>query len=316
MNEMEAEKVYNTLAASFTRRNPKSQDIHNAAINSLPGGNTRSVLYYHPFPLVIKSAQGSILTDADGHDYIDLLGEYTAGLYGHSDPKIINAIVEATKRGLNFGSHHEDEVKLAELVKQRFPSMDLLRFTNSGTEATLMALSVAKAYTGRKKILVFDGGYHGGAFTFKDMKSSVVNAPHEYLIATYNDLHSVHGLLRANKNDVAAVLVEPMMGSGGAIHPVSGFLDGLRKAATEAGAVLIFDEVMTSRMHSGGGIQSQLPASAAPDLTTLGKYIGGGISFGAFGGRKDIMELFDPRKPNALQHAGEQIVMRVAVSLC
>lgn len=302
---METEKAYNALEISFTNRNPKSKSVHDAAINALPGGNTRSVLYYHPFPLSIKTAKGSILTDVDGHEYIDLLGEYTAGLYGHSEPTIIKAIIEATNRGLNFGSQHEDEVRLANLVKKRFPSIDLLRFTNSGTEATLMALSAAKAYTGRGKILVFDGGYHGGAFTFKDMKSSVVNAPHEYLIATYNDLHSVHRLLQANKNAVAAILVEPMMGSGGAIPPVMGFLEGLRKAATDAGSVLIFDEVMTSRMHAGGGIQSQLPAAAAPDMTTLGKYIGGGMSFGAFGGKKAIMELFDPRKPGALQHAGE-----------
>lgn len=304
---MAAEQAYNILSTSFANSNPTSQSIYNAATSALPGGNTRSVLYYHPFPLAIKTARGSTLTDVDGHEYIDLLGEYTAGLYGHSEPKIIKAINEAVERGLNFGSHHGDEVKLAELVKKRFPSIDLIRFTNSGTEATLMALSVAKAYTGRSKILVFDGGYHGGAFMFKDGKSSVVNAPHDYLIATYNDLRSVDCLLRASKGSVAAIIVEPMMGSSGAIPPIPGFLEGLRKAATEAGALLIFDEVMTSRMHAGGGIQSQVPAAAAPDLTTLGKYIGGGMSFGAFGGRKGIMELFDPRKPNALAHAGKYL---------
>ena len=182
--------------------------------------------------------------------------------------------------------------------------MELLRFTNSGTEATLMALAAAKAYTGKKKVLVFDGAYHGGAFIFKDGKSSVVNAPHEYLIARFNDLSSVRQALDANRGDVAAILVEPMIGSGGAIPGDRSFLEGLRKAADESNAVLIFDEVMTSRMHSGSGIQSQLPAGMRPDMTTLGKYIGGGMSFGAFGGNRAIMELFDPRKPNALAHAG------------
>lgn len=320
---MSAQTAYEALSAAFTAQNPRSKAIHEAATKSLPGGNTRSVLYYDPFPLSIKRAEGSRLIDVDGHEYVDLLGEYTAGLYGHSEPLIINAITEAAKRGLNFGSHHEDESKLAELVKQRFPSMDLIRFTNSGTEATLMTLSVAKAYTGRSKILVFDGGYHGGAFAFKDGKSSAVNAPHDYLIARYNDLQSVQALLDApgNRGQVAVIIVEPMMGSSGAIPPASGFLEGLRKAATAAGAVLIFDEVMTSRMHEGGGIQSQLPSSLHPDMTTLGKvgtfnrerflwltvvkYIGGGMSFGAFGGKKAIMDLFDPRKPNALAHAGK-----------
>ncbi len=307
MSSANASAVYDKLASNFTARNARSKRIHDAAIKSLPGGNTRSVLYYEPFPLSIKRAEGSNLFDVDGHDYVDLLGEYTAGLYGHSEPLIINAITEAAKRGINFGSQHEDEGKLAELVKQRFPSMELIRFTNSGTEATLMALSAAKAYTDRSKILVFDGGYHGGAFTFKNGKSSVVNAPHDYLIARYNDLPSVYALLDddANRQQVAAIIVEPMMGSSGAIPPVAKFLEGMRHLATAAGAVLIFDEVMTSRMHAGGGIQSQLSASIRPDMTTLGKYIGGGMSFGAFGGKREIMELFDPRKPNALSHAGE-----------
>ncbi|KAK3716154.1 hypothetical protein LTR37_006599 [Vermiconidia calcicola] len=254
----------------------------------------------------MESAESSRLKDVDGHDYVDLLGEYTAGLYGHSEPIIINAITEAAKKGLSFGSQHEGESVLAALVKQRFPSIDLLRFTNSGTEATLMAISAAKAYTGKKKVLVFDGAYHGGAFTFKGGKSSPVNAPHEYLIAKFNDLDSVEALLQGNGNagQVACILVEPMIGSGGAILGERGFLEGLRKAATASDAVLIFDEVMTSRMHEGGGIQSQFPSDLRPDITTLGKYIGGGMSFGAFGGKRAIMELFDPRNPNALSHAG------------
>ena len=297
---------YSELAESFTARNLNSKAIYDRATQALPGGNTRSVLFYHPFPVCINKAEGAKLYDVDGHEYVDLLGEYTAGLYGHSEPVIINAISEAAKRGLNFGSQHEDEVKLATLVKGRFPSMELLRFTNSGTEATLMALAAAKIYTGKTKIMVFDGAYHGGAFTFKDGKSNPVNAPHEYVIARYNDLLSVQRLLQASANNgkVAAIIVEPMIGSGGAIPAERSFLAGLSRAAKESGAVLIYDEVMTSRMHEGGGIQSQLPEESRPDMTTLGKYIGGGMSFGAFGGKRAILDLFDPRKPNSQPHAG------------
>lgn len=301
--------------------------LHIAYIHShlISGGNTRSVLFYTPFPLSITSASHSTLHSADGASYTDLLGEYTAGLYGHSDPTITSTIISTVQKGLNFGSHHEDEGRLASLVKARFPSMDLLRFTNSGTEANLMALAAAKIATGgRKKVLVFANGYHGGTFLFSGGASSVINVPYEYLIATYNDLDSVYRLLReeGNVGDVAAIIVEPMMGSGGCIPADGAFLMGLRKAADESGAVLIYDEVMTSRMFRGGGMQSQLPVEMRPDMTTLGKYIGGGMSFGsfnvshtfiwlvlmccvgAFGGKRSIMEIFDPRRPDSIKHAG------------
>lgn len=231
------------------------------------------MLFYHPFPVSVSSASGSSLTSADGHIYTDLLGEYTAGLYGHSEPIITKAITEAVSRGLSFGSQHEDEVKLAELIKERFPSIDLLRFTNSGTEATLMAIAAAKVYTGKNKILVFANAYHGGVFSFKGEHSSPVNAPHEYLIATYNDIDSVRSILndtQSNGEDLAAILVEPMMGSGGAIPASDDFLVNLKRFAVKKKAVLIYDEVMTSRMYEGGGIQSRLPERYGPDMTTLG----------------------------------------------
>lgn len=169
-----------------------------------------------------------------------------------------------------------------------------------------MAVAAAVHYTGKKKVVVFAGGYHGGAFIFKGGKSSPINAPYDYVIAEYNHLSSVQSLLNApeNINNVAAIILEPMIGSGGAIPATPEFLQGLRQAANDADALLIFDEVMTSRMHEGGGIQSQLPLECRPDLTTLGKYIGGGMSFGAFGGTHSIMEMFDPRKNGSIAHAG------------
>lgn len=243
--------------------------------------------------------------DKDGHEYTDILGEYTAGLYGHSDPRIMSALADALSRGVSFGSHHEDEHKLAQLIKARF-KFDLMRFTNSGTEATLMSLAVSKYYTGKKKVMVFGGSYHGAAFIFAGNRVNPVNAPHEYIIAKYNDLSSVQKLLNApeNKDNVAAIIVEGIIGAAGAIPADQSFLLGLRKEATKAKAVFIIDEVMTSRLYQGGGVQSQLPDDMRPDLTTLGKYIGGGMSFGAFGGKREIMELFDPRRPDHLQHAG------------
>ena len=172
---MDTERIseaYERAAKTFTERHPKSKQLHEQACNSLPGGNVRTVLFYNPFPLSIARGSGSKLYDADGHEYVDLLGEYTAGLYGHSDPTILKAITDALQRGISYGGQHEDEHNLAMLIKQRFPSIELLRFTNSGTEANLMALAAAKVYTGKKKIVVFDGGYHGGVLSFKGGKGT------------------------------------------------------------------------------------------------------------------------------------------------
>ena len=302
-----AQEAYDALAYEHTTNNPKSKASYETATKSLPGGNTRTVLFYEPFPLYTEKAEGCHLWDVDGHKYVDLLGEYTAGLYGHSNPVILGAIQAALKRGLSFGSHHADEARLAQVIIDRFSSIELVRFTNSGTEATLMALAAAKIYTSRSKIMVFEGGYHGGGFLFKSGPHPV-NVPHNYLMAQYNDKNSVDGLIAANENDIAAMIVEPMIGSGGCISGTPDFLAHLRKKATEIGALLVFDEVMTSRLYSGGGIQSEL--GITPDLTILGKYIGGGMSFGAFGGKTDIMSMYDPRttstvrKNASVPHAG------------
>jgi len=176
----------------------------------------------------------------------------------------------------------------------------LIRFTNSGTEANLMALAAATVFTGRRKILVFEGGYHGGVLNFSTSGSSVVNVPHEFIVGAYNDLERSLRLIETHCDQVAAILVEPMLGSG-CIPADADFLRGLRDAATRHGALLIFDEVMTSRLSSGGRQQT---LNITPDLTTLGKYLGGGMSFGAFGGRRDVMAQFDPRVAGALAHAG------------
>jgi len=286
--------------ARFTEQNPESAARYANACASMPGGNTRSVLHYSPFPLTMQRGEGPRLWDADGHEYLDFLGEYTAGLYGHSHPVIMATLRSALERGLVMGAPGNAERELAELMCARFPSCDLVRFCNSGTEANLMALGAARAATGRSHVMVFDGGYHGGVLYFGH-GGSPVNAPFPFLLGRYNDLDATLDVLRPHVDDTAAILVEPMMGSGGGIPGSLEFLQGLRDIATEHGIALIFDEVMTSRL-SPGGLQAKL--GITPDLTSFGKYLGGGITFGAFGGRERFLAAFDPRRPDALPHAG------------
>jgi len=283
-------------ARRYVERNPESKRLHDERARVMPGGNTRSVLHVEPFPLTIVRAEGARIYDADGHEYLDFLGEFTAGLYGHSHPVILEAIREALANGIVLGAPNRYEASLAEAVCARFPSIDLLRFCNSGTEANVMAISLARAVTGRSKIVVFDNGYHGGVLYFRH-GGSPLNYPVPFVIAAYNDVASADLV----DEDTAAVLVEPLQGSGGVIPGDPAFLQALRDATQERGALLIFDEVMTSRL-AWGGLQEVL--GITPDLTTLGKYIGGGLASGAFGGRRDLMERFDPARPDALPHAG------------
>jgi glutamate-1-semialdehyde 2,1-aminomutase len=289
----EAEELYRA-------RNPKSLAQHRQACAAMPGGNTRSAIHVDPFPLTMVRGDGARLWDIDGHEYVDFLSEFTAGIYGHSHPAIRKAIDAALDGGLNFGAHNALEARFAAAICARFPSIELVRFTNSGTEANLMAVSASRAITGRRKILVFAGGYHGGVFYFRG-HGSPLNAPFEYLLGRYNDLAAVEALVDPHRAELAAILVEPMQGTTGCIPAERSFLAGLRALANDTGALLIFDEVMTSRLAPGGLQQAH---GILPDLTTLGKYVGGGMSFGAFGGRADLMERFDPRRPDAFQHAG------------
>jgi glutamate-1-semialdehyde 2,1-aminomutase len=285
---------------SYSRARPKSAAAHEAARAVMPGGNTRSTLFYTPFPTAMKSGQGCYLEDIDGNKYLDLCGEYTAGLFGHSDPRIQALLHQVIANGISLASVGENEAKLAAILCARFPALELVRFTNSGTEANLMALAAARAHTGRSKIIAFRGGYHGGVMSFVT-GGSVVNAPFSVTLAEYNDLPGTLALIREHAADLAAVLLEPMMGSGGCIPATREFLAGLRDATREVGAMLIFDEVMTSR-HTAGGLQKL--HGITPDLVSLGKYIAGGMSFGAFGGRADVMSVFDSHKPGALVHSG------------
>lgn len=286
--------------ARYVAANPLSHEQHLKAAKVLPGGNTRSVLFSTPFPITLTSSRGCKVTSLDGREYIDFLGEYTAGLYGHSDPALVAAVKTALERGWVMGGHIQAEEELARQICKRFPSIDLVRFTNSGTEANLYAISAAKAISGKPKVLVFEGAYHGGVFVF-GAKSSPLTAPFDFEKAPYNDVQGTRAVLEANRGAIGTIVVEPMQGSGGCIPADPAFLKMLREWADQNAAILVFDEIMTSRLAPGG---LQGVHAIRPDLTTLGKYVGGGFSFGAFGGREDLMARFDPTRPDALGHAG------------
>jgi len=287
-------------SARYVSANPASQARHLKARESLPGGNTRSVLWYEPFPVALTGGEGVYVTDLDGHRYADFVSEYSAGLYGHSNPIIMAAMTEAIGNGVALGGPNTYEARLAEELVARFVALERVRFCNSGTEANIMALSAARAITGRDKVMVFHEGYHGGVLTFGH-GGSVLNLPFPYVFADYNDVEGSEALLRANKDSIAAVILEQMLGGGGCIRATDAFLSMLRRVTQEIGALLIFDEVMTSRQHFNG---MQAITGVVPDLMTLGKYIGGGASFGAFGGREDLMRHFDPTAPHAFGHGG------------
>src|ERR1041385_8101742 len=199
----EAQEQYRT-------RNPKSLAQYQEACAALPGGNTRSAIFVDPFPLTMAKGEGAHLGDLDGHEYVDFLSEFTAGVFGHSHPLIRQAIDAALDGGWNMGAHGPAEARFARAICDRFPSIDLVRFTNSGTEANLMAVAAACAITGRGKILVFSGGYHGGVFYFRG-KGSAVNAPFDFLVAPYNDSAGTRALVAPDAKNLAAILIEPML---------------------------------------------------------------------------------------------------------
>jgi len=298
--EGEIRRHLEALKFEYGKRNPKSKAQHEDARKSMPGGNTRSNLHFSPFPLCFASAEGARLHDLDGHSYLDFLGEYTAGIYGHSNSEILAALHEIGKQGLSFGGQTRWEGRFARLITERFPAIELVRFTNSGTEANLYAIGAARAFTGRSKIVVFEGSYHGGAMTFTIDKHPL-NVPFEFLIASYNDTKSVQKLMAEHRGEVAAILVEPMLSSGGCIAGSEEFLNSLRSITRDFGSVLIFDEVVTSRLAPSG---LHALFNISPDLVTLGKYLGGGLSCGAFGGQAKIMEQFDPTSNGAIAHSG------------
>jgi glutamate-1-semialdehyde 2,1-aminomutase len=286
----------------------ESEAVFAAAQTMMPGGVSSPVRAFKSVggqPIVFDRVQGAYAWDIDGNQYIDYIGTWGPAICGHAHPDVINAICETAQKGTSFGAPCRLENVLAELVIDAVPSIEMVRFVNSGTEACMSVLRLMRAFTGREKIIKFEGCYHGHADMFLVKagsgvatlglpdspgvpKSTTVNT----LTAPFNDLEAVRSLFEANPNEISGIILEPVVGNAGFIPPDAGFLAGLRELTREHGALLVFDEVMTGFRIAYGGAQAKF--GITPDLTTLGKIIGGGLPVGAYGGRRDIMAMVAP----------------------
>jgi len=289
----------------------KSRESFARARKVIPGGVNSPVRAFKSVginPVVIDSAEGSTITDIDGNKYIDFVSSWGPLILGHANNTIITAIQNAAQKGTSFGAPTEIETEMAELIVRMVPSIDKVRMVNSGTEATMSALRLARGYTKRDKIVKFAGNYHGHADSFliksgsgtitlglPDSPGVTASTAQDTLIADYNNLESVEELFRLHANNIACIIVEPVSGNMGVVPPQKGFLEGLRKLADDNGALVIFDEVITGFRLARGGAQEYF--DVLPDLTTLGKIIGGGLPVGAYGGRKEIMDMLAPEGP-------------------
>jgi glutamate-1-semialdehyde 2,1-aminomutase len=286
------------VTRQYVEDNPESARLARAAAEVMPGGNTRSVLHTEPFGIRVAGADGAVLTTVDGHRLVDLLGDYSAGLLGRR-PEVADAVRTVLDRGWGYGAMSEPETTFARALVERFGSVEQVRFTNSGSEADLMAVLTARHHTGRDRVVVFDGAYHGGPMTFLP-GSAPLRVPFDFAVLPYNDTAAAEAEFSRHGGQIACVLVEPMLGAGGCIPASHEFLSALRRLTRAHGALLIMDEVMTSRLAVGG---AQAVHDIPADLTVLGKYFGGGFSFGAFGGPRDVMVAFDPTA-GELTHGG------------
>jgi glutamate-1-semialdehyde 2,1-aminomutase len=294
-----------------TIKTTKSQEIFAAAQNLMPGGVSSPVRAFKSVggqPIVFDRVNGAYIWDVDGNQYIDYVGTWGPAICGHAHPEVIAALHQALEKGTSFGAPSLLENVLAEMVIDAVPSIEMVRFVNSGTEACMAVLRLMRAFTGRDKLIKFEGCYHGHADMFLVKAGSGVatlglpdspgvpkSATSNTLNAPFNDLEAVKALFEENRDQIAGVILEPIVGNAGFIPPDAGFLEGLRELTQEHGALLVFDEVMTGFRIAYGGVQEKF--GVTPDLTTLGKVIGGGLPVGAYGGRRDIMSMVAPNGP-------------------
>jgi glutamate-1-semialdehyde 2,1-aminomutase len=306
----------------YLAKTGRSRTLHEEAAAVMPGGNSRTTTFFDPYPFYIQRGQGAHIWDADGVDRLDFNGNYTSLILGHAHPEIVKAAQEAAALGMSFPGPTEYELRLAEVLSRRVPSLQSLRFTNSGTEATMNAVRLARAVTGRAKIAKFEGAYHGthdwvmvsvspdpraagGRRRPKPVAWSAGIPPavlKHTVVLPWNDAEACEQIIDKEAPSLAAVLVDPLLGVGGIIPPADDFLPRLRAVTERHGIILVFDEVISFRIAWGG---AQERFGVLPDLTTLGKIIGGGLPVGAFGGRADLMAAYDPRKGGArISHGG------------
>ncbi|MGB8706751.1 MAG: glutamate-1-semialdehyde 2,1-aminomutase [Dehalococcoidia bacterium] len=307
----------------------RSKRLFEEAQRYLPGGVDSPVRAFKAVggtPLFIKRGQGSRLYDEDGNEFIDYVGSWGPLILGHAHPRVVKAVKKAVEQGSSFGAPTQLETTLAKLISDALPSIEMVRFVNSGTEATMSAIRLARAFTGRNKMLKFAGGYHGhsdGLLTKAGSGMATLGIPSspgvpaavtaDTLVAPYNNLEAVEQIFKDFASDIAAVIVEPIAGNMGVVLPQPGFLERLRSLTRQYGALLIFDEVITGFRVAYGGAHSLY--KIAPDLTCLGKIIGGGLPVGAYGGRRDIMQLVAPSGPvyQAGTLAGNPLAMTAGI---
>jgi len=299
------------LVSTSSYQTTKSKEIFTAAQKLMPGGVSSPVRAFKSVggqPIVFESVKGAYIRDVDGNEYIDYVGTWGPAICGHAHPEVIAALHQALDKGTSFGAPCVQENILAEMVIDAVPSIEMVRFVNSGTEACMSVLRLMRAFTGRDKIIKFEGCYHGHADMFLVKAGSGVatlglpdspgvpkTTTNNTLTAPYNDLEAVKALFVENPDSIAGVILEPVVGNAGFIVPDAGFLEGLRELTKEYGSLLMFDEVMTGFRIAYGGAQEKF--GITPDLTTLGKVIGGGLPVGAYGGRADIMAMVAPAGP-------------------
>jgi len=305
----------------YVASTPRAAELHKQAMKYLPGGSTRGVQYFPPYPFVAERGEGLYIYDVDGNRYLDYVINATSLILGHAHPKVVKAIQDKASLGTAFSVPTEDQTKLARVLCERIPSVETLRFTNSGTEGTLMAIRAARAFTGKHKIAKFEGGYHG-SHEYAEISVSpsadkldpneITSVPQypgqppsiseDVIVMPYNDLEACERIIRQHKDDLSCVIMEAISSSFGYLPANVDFLSGIRELTTELGILLIFDEVQSLRVAPGG---AQELLGVTPDLTCMGKIIGGGTPVGAFGGREDVMALYDPTENGpTLGHSG------------
>lgn len=282
---------HDSTSEEYIRRTPQSRALHERLRRSLPGGETRSITYYAPYPVTIARGDGPTLIDADGNRYLDVLNNYTSLVHGHAYAPIVEAVRAAALDGTAYPAPHPRQLELAELLVDRYPGCELVRLTSTGTEAAILALRIARHATGRRRIVLCQGGFHGTGAEFLDPNPEAIYVP-------YNDPEALKAALDA---PVAAVFVEAFLGSGGVIPPADGYLQGVQDAAHAAGALFVLDEVQALR-NAYHGIHGAL--GLRPDLILMGKIIGGGLPAGAVGGRAALLELTAASRATGLSHSG------------
>ena len=291
------------LVEEYLARTPRSAAAFERAARSIPGGSTRTTIYSAPYPPYMVRGSGIRTWDLDGNEYRDFLGNYTSLILGHAHPDVVAAVEAQVRRGSAFAAPTEAEVELAEEIRRRLPSVERIRFTNSGTEATMFAIRAARAFTGRPLLAKFELAYHGTHDLAVAWTPGVPKATSDTVLELpWADPEGVERAIAGREAELAAIIIEPVQGAGGVRAAEPGFLQFLRELTTRIGALLIFDEVIAFRIGPNGA-QGRL-GDVRPDLTTLGKIIGGGYPSGAFGGREDVMAQFDARRSGALVHGG------------